>query len=78
MPDISLCKSWSCNDRMGCYRYRAEPNLRQSYLGRNPRTGSYCPLIIPVTDQMHVISKREMKAIEELRKGNRDKGIRNN
>ncbi|GAA6203687.1 hypothetical protein [Thalassotalea sp. SU-HH00458] len=37
MPDIAMCRGESCPIRIGCYRYRAVPNLyRQSYFGRTP------------------------------------------
>lgn len=31
MPDISMCQNSSCSVRAHCYRYTANPGVRQSY-----------------------------------------------
>ena len=31
MPDITLCQSHECIKKEQCYRYKADPNIMQSY-----------------------------------------------
>jgi hypothetical protein len=35
MPDISMCEGTGCLIKETCYRYTAEPSIRQSYF-RSP------------------------------------------
>lgn len=49
MPDISMCRDFTCPSRESCYRYRAVPNeRRQTYAefdrGGEDRCGSFQPV----------------------------------
>lgn len=41
MPDISMCDQKECPKSKYCYRFRAEPNYRQSYF-KPPFTDNGC------------------------------------
>lgn len=32
MPDISMCMGEACELKQSCYRYKAKPSFRQSYI----------------------------------------------
>jgi hypothetical protein len=47
MPDISMCKSSWCPKRETCYRFRAVPSQRQSYISPT-EVGDSCTHYAPI------------------------------
>jgi hypothetical protein len=42
MPDITMCNGQGCELKSTCYRYKAEPSLRQSYFVESPIEDEQC------------------------------------
>lgn len=37
MPDITMCRDKECPKREDCYRFKAKPDMFQSYFRKTPR-----------------------------------------
>ncbi len=37
MPDITMCRGYSCTARLNCYRHVATPGPWQSFFAQDPR-----------------------------------------
>lgn len=52
MPDISMCKDRACPSRDKCYRFKAKPDMLQSYgLFGRPEDADRCGYYWPVESE---------------------------
>jgi hypothetical protein len=42
MPDITMCRGERCECKLTCYRYAAEPSMRQRYFVESPIINNGC------------------------------------
>ena len=50
MPDITMCNGNNCDLASICYRYKAEPSIRQSYFVEAPVEDEQCDYYWEVED----------------------------
>lgn len=50
MPDITMCNGKNCDLASTCYRYKAEPSMRQSYFFKAPIEDEQCDYYWEVED----------------------------
>jgi hypothetical protein len=51
MPDITMCNGQGCELKSTCYRYKAEPNMRQSYFTEAPIEDEQCDYYIELKEK---------------------------
>ena len=59
MPDITMCTNTTCERRQSCYRFTAEPSVRQSYAEfqcnpEKPYTEMYWPNLVDSPSSLEV------------------------
>jgi len=78
MPDISMCENRKCPKRNKCYRFRAVPDIGQSYCTFNDPLDGDCQWFMPIEkgDKVMGIKHPRRKPVVKSRQGGGESPVR--